>query len=170
MAAAVPQVAGELVSASWGEFEASAAELVAAGRELLEPSGDGVALLATVRRDGGPRVHPVMPVATEAGLYVFVVNLSHKYRDLLRDGRYALHSAPRASGEEFYLTGPAALITDAGTRREVVAASGERLGHNEFEVLFELSIDRALHTAWANWGTAEAWPSYRKWSAEDGVR
>lgn len=132
---------------------------------LLRPTGDGVAFLATVRQDGGPRVHPVMPVATTDGLYVFVVNLSYKYRDLLRDGRYALHSSPTSEGgEEFYLTGPVVEVPDRGVRAAVTAASGGRLGHNDFEALFELRIERALHTEWSNWGTAQAWPSYTKWS------
>lgn len=157
------------MGARWGEFVQATPELAAAGLRLLRPTGDGIAFLATVRRDGGPRVHPVMPVATAFGLYVFVVNLSHKYRDLLRDQRYALHAAPAANGgEEFYLTGDALPVDEKATRAEVTDASGGRLGHNEFEVLFELRVDRALHTAWANWGTAQAWPSYSKWAANPG--
>ena len=154
------------MSATWAGFSASAPEMSAAGARLLGTAASGAAYLATVPRDGGPRVHPVMPVLADGGLYVFVVNLSYKYRDLIRDGRYALHSAPGAEGgEEFYLAGPAVSIPAAGVRAGVVAASGGRLGHSEFEVLFELRIVTALHTSWANWGTSQAWPSYQKWAA-----
>jgi hypothetical protein len=157
------------MGAAWAELAEASPALAAAGLRLLRPTGDGVAFLATVRKDGGPRVHPVMPVATTSGLYVFVVNLSHKYRDLLRDQRYALHAAPTANGgEEFYLTGDAMPVDDRAIRAGVTDASGGRLGHNEFEALFELRVDRALHTAWANWGTAQAWPSYAKWAADPG--
>lgn len=156
------------MSASWAGFSTAAPALADAGMRLLRPTGDGVAFLATVRRDGGPRVHPVMPVATADGLYVFVVNLSYKYRDLLRDGRYALHSSPGETGEEFYITGPALPVTDPAVRAVVTGASGNRLGHNDFEALFELRVDRALHTTWSNWGTAQAWPSYAKWAANPG--
>lgn len=136
-----------------------------AGERLLRPSGEGVAYLATVRKDGGPRVHPVMPVLAGGRLYVFVVRMSWKYRDLAREGRYALHSAPSPeAGDEFYLTGPAREVDDGSIRAAVTAASGGRLGLHDFEALFELGIGRALHTEWENWATAQAWPSYRKWA------
>ena len=154
---------------TWSEFAAASPALATAGERVLRPTGDGVAFLATVRKDGGPRVHPVMPVATASGLYVFVVNLSYKYRDLLRDPRYALHAAPTADGgEEFYVTGDALPVEDQAIREGVTAASGGRLGHNAFEALFELRIEKALHTRWSNWGTAQSWPSYAKWSADPG--
>lgn len=125
-----------------------------------------MAFLSTVRKDGGPRVHPVMPVLCEAGLYVFVVDMSHKFRDLQRDSRYSLHaSLPPGGGEEFYITGTAALSEDAAIREVVVRASGGRLGHNPFEVLFEFSVERALHTRWENWGTPAAWPAFNGWAA-----
>ena len=150
---------------SWNAFEAEAPELAAAGRQLLGGDGTSVAFLATVRKDGGPRVHPVMPVLSGDGLYVFVVDLSWKYHDLLRDGRYALHSAPSESGEEFYLTGPAVRIQDPALRQSARDSCEGRLGGHEFEALFELRIDRALHTAWEGWGTPAAWPRYTKWGA-----
>src|SRR5215470_6438545 len=51
----------------------------------------GLGFLATVRADGSPRVHPVCPVISAAGLHVSVV-AGPKQADLRRDGRYALHS------------------------------------------------------------------------------
>lgn len=154
---------------SWSRFEAEAPEIALAGRRLLSADGSGVAYLATVRKDGGPRVHPVMPVLAGGSLYAFVVNLGWKYRDLVRDGRYALHSAPAAEGgEEFYITGPARESSDPGERGRVREVCGGRLGGHDFEALFELGIDRALHTKWANWGTADTWPEYHKWPAPQG--
>ncbi len=135
-----------------------------AGLRLLKPTGEGVAFLATTRRDGGPRVHPVVPVLAGERLHLFVVNLSPKHEDLLRDGRFALHAMPPpAGGEEFYLTGRARRVEDASRRTEVTAASGGRLGHRDFETLFELDLRRALYTHWRGWGTAAIMPEYRRW-------
>ena len=151
---------------TWAKMEAGAPDLAAAGRRLLKADGSAVAYLATVRKDGGPRVHPVMPVLADGSLFVFVVSLGWKYRDLLRDGRYALHSsASPDDGEEFYITGPATPVLDTETRERVREASGGRLGGHDFEVLFELGVKRALHTKWVGWGTPEIRPEYVKWSA-----
>jgi hypothetical protein len=151
---------------TWNALAAEAPELAAAGRRLLRADGTGVAYLATVRKDGGPRVHPVMPVLGARALYVFVVSFGWKYRDLLRDGRYALHAAPSPEdGEEFYITGPATPVESGAVRAGVREASGGRLGGHDFEALFELGVERALHTRWKNWGTAETWPEYVKWAA-----
>jgi hypothetical protein len=98
--------------ASWSEFSAAEPELAAAVRALLQQYGPGMGYLATVRADGGPRVHPVSPVITDEGLYCFLVK-SAKRRDLERDGRYALHSyPPEESDDEAYVTGRARPVTD----------------------------------------------------------
>ena len=98
--------------ASWSEFAADAPRLAEAIRILLQQYGPGLGYLATVRADGGPRVHPVSPVITDEGLFCFVVD-SPKRRDLERDGRYALHSfPPEESDDEAYVAGRAQLVTD----------------------------------------------------------
>ncbi len=98
--------------ASWSEFAAADPHLASAVRALLQQYGPGMGYLATVRPDGGPRVHPISPVFTDEGLYAFVVN-SPKRRDLERDGRYALHSyPPEDSDDEAYLTGHATPVDD----------------------------------------------------------
>jgi hypothetical protein len=98
--------------ASWSEFAAAQPRLAAAIRELVHQYGPGLGYLATVRVDGGPRVHPVSPVITDDGLYCFVID-SPKRRDLDRDGRYALHAfPPEDSDEEAYVAGTARPVTD----------------------------------------------------------
>lgn len=150
--------------ASWAEFRAAQPGMADAGERLLQPNGDGIAFLATVRRSGGPRLHPVMPVLAEGYLHVFVVDMSPKFADLMDDGRYALHALPPAGGgEEFYLSGLATPISVPGRRAAATAASAGRLGTHDFESLFELDIEHVLHTLWSGWGTAGAWPEYRKW-------
>ena len=150
--------------ATWADLRRARPELAAAGERLLSPNGDSIAFLATVRGDGGPRLHPVMPVLAAGRLHVFVVDLSPKYADLKRDGRFALHALPPAhGGEEFYVTGRAEVVEDAARRALVTTASGERLGLHDFEALFALDLRHVLHTVWEHWGTAGAWPDYRKW-------
>ena len=48
---------------TWGGFSLERPDLAEAGRGLLYQFGVGLAFLATVRRDGGPRVHPMCPIA-----------------------------------------------------------------------------------------------------------
>lgn len=97
---------------SWSEFDRERPDLAAAGRDLLYQFGVGLAFLATVRRDGGPRLHPVCPVLADGLLLAHIIP-SAKRDDLHRDGRYALHSFPRDGNEDaFYLTGRAVPVTD----------------------------------------------------------
>lgn len=149
----------------WSEFAAAAPELAEAGQRLITTARDGVAFLATVRRGGSPQLHPVAPRFAEGGLYLFIVNLSTKYGDLLRDGRYALHALPGPeNSEEFLVRGRATAIIDAEARARLIAATGA--GSMDFEVPFELDIASCLHTTWANWGKPGIWPSYTRWRAQ----
>src|SRR5688500_1071445 len=108
--------------ATWEVFAAAEPQLAASADRvlLLTPAADapheaGLAYLATIRADGGPRIHPISPVLDGGRLYAFVLRHSPKARDLARDGRYALHSFPHPleemGSEELYLTGQAALVS-----------------------------------------------------------
>ena len=105
---------------SWNEFVAREAEMADAGRQLLyQFGGVGLGFLATIRPDGGPRVHPLCPILTETGLFANVIP-SPKRRDLERDGRIAVHSFPTDSNEDaFYVTGVARKVEDKGVRKAV---------------------------------------------------
>src|SRR3954447_8884277 len=99
---------------TWPEFAEAAPDLAEAGRKQLYQWNIGLAFLATVRPDGGPRVHPVCPVITEDGLHVMVV-AGPKQRDLVRDGRYSLHSEtcpPPRHDDGFAVSGVARVVTD----------------------------------------------------------
>ena len=76
---------------TWTDFNQQQPALADAGRRQFYQFGIGLAFLATVRPDGAPRVHPVCPVISDAGLHLLIV-AGPKRQDLLRDGRYALHS------------------------------------------------------------------------------
>src|SRR5262245_44893404 len=107
---------------NWGRFRRSAPALAAAGRELIYQNGVGLAFLGTVRGDGGPRVHPVGPILVEDGLYA-LLPVSEKLADLVRDGRFALHSFPATvEADAFYVTGHVSFPVDHSLRRSVAAA------------------------------------------------
>lgn len=149
----------------WHHFESVSADLAATGRRLLyQGNPNASAFLATVAADHAPRVHPVFPVIAAGELWLFIVNMSPKYRDLATNPQIALHAMPTAQGgEEFHLRGEAEEIYDAEKKAEIVAATGGRQGAHPFEALFRVRIHSALHTLWENWGTAQTWPNYRKW-------
>ncbi|PZF99824.1 pyridoxamine 5'-phosphate oxidase family protein [Micromonospora deserti] len=128
--------------ASWSEFAADEPRLADGIRLLMHQYGPGFGYLATVRADGGPRVHPVSPVITDEGLFCFVVD-SPKRRDLERDGRYALHSfPPEESDDEAYVAGRARPVTDPA--RVTRLARAFRAAPQVDWRLFEFTVDVAM--------------------------
>jgi hypothetical protein len=138
--------------------------MAAAGRKLIYQFGVGLGYLATIRKDGGPRLHPFCPVIHSGGLYG-LIGPSLKRRDLLRDGRYAIHTVnPKDVDDEFYVTGAARRIQDrdtiAGVRATYVS-TGATSSDDEFT--FEFDIERALLAVYK---TRPSWPPlYTKWAA-----
>jgi Pyridoxamine 5'-phosphate oxidase len=130
--------------ATWSEFVAEAPWLSRAIRTLVCQYGPGLGYLATVRADGGPRVHPVSPVMTDEGLFCFIVD-SPKRRDLERDGRYALHAfPPEDSDDEAYLAGRARPVTDVELVDRLAGLS--RAEPRVDWRLFEFTVDVAMLT------------------------
>ena len=151
--------------ATWAEFEAAAPEMAAAGRALLYQFGPGLGYLATVRKDGGPRLHPFCPAIAEGGIFGLIIP-SPKQDDLLRDGRYALHTFPKPDGDdEFYLTGTARRVDDPARRAAVLAAYLSTGATSEgTETFFEFDIERALLAIYPKRGDGPGWPpTYTTW-------
>ena len=91
--------------ACWKDFEDAAPEIAAAGKKLLYQFGLGLAFLATLRKDGAPRLHPICPMIYDGKLCA-LIGPSYKRADLIRDGRYALHTFPSPEkDDEFLLMG-----------------------------------------------------------------
>src|SRR5947209_9062943 len=107
---------------TWAEFAAAEPELADAGRSQLYQFGVGLAFLATVRRDGAPRLHPVCPVLSGDHLFVLITPTSPKQHDLRRDGRYALQTFPQptAGSDESYVAGQHLLVEDSAKRAPVL--------------------------------------------------
>lgn len=137
----------------WSEFADLRPDLEAVARGMLYQHGLGLGFLATVRADGGPRVHPICPVLAD-NLYAFIVP-GPKLADLRRDGRYALCSetcAPPRHDDNVYLTGTIEELDDAVLReRLTIQILAERNmaepwpGYDE-EPMLELHLDRVLIT------------------------
>ena len=145
--------------APWSAFAAAAPELAAAGARHLDRS-EGAALLATIRGDAPPRIHPVTVAIKGDGLYVFLLD-SAKRRDLAEDGRYALHAhQDQAAPDEFSVRGRARLVP-AGDERDRVAA-GWYFTVDDTYWLFELQVQSAILGERA----ADEWPPrYTRWNA-----
>src|SRR5262249_7147568 len=108
----------------WGAFAAVESELAAFVAERLRAAPS---YLATVRASGAPRVHPVTPIFTTDGLYLFMEPTSPKATDLRERGRFALHNGVpdnAGTGGEASVTGPAHPVEDAAERATVAAAPG----------------------------------------------
>ena len=150
---------------TWKEFAAAEPEMAEVGRALLFQFGVGLAFLATVRGDGGPRLHPVCPVLSGDRLFVLITPGSPKRQDLVRDGRFALQSfpQPKPGSDEFYLTGKAERIDDQAVRAELLRDAKHMAAASESA--FELRIDRAMHTRWEHVLTPRMRPVQRKWRA-----
>ena len=139
--------------ATWSQFAAAAPRLAAQVRALFEQYGQGLGYLATVRPDGGPRIHPVAPVITDDGLYCFIIP-SPKRADLERDGRYALHSfPPEHTNDEAYVAGRAVPVTDP-LRVSTLARRFKAAPQVDWR-LFELRIEVAM--------VGRAGPAYQVW-------
>jgi hypothetical protein len=139
---------------TWGDLAADRPDIAAVGRRLLYSGEIGLGFLATVRIDGGPRVHPISPVLTESGLYAMIVP-GPKLADLRRDRRYALHGEtfpPPDEDDAVYVTGAAVEVDDperwTQIGNQMLADRGLRDHWPGFDamVLFELLVERCLVT------------------------
>ena len=146
--------------ASWTDFAAAAPDIAAEGRRLILSRGDGEALLATVRGDDLPRIHPVNVAIVGGRLYAFIIARSPKRADLEGDGRYAMHThQDPLAPSEVALRGHARLVTDAREREDV--AAGWAFEVDDAYALFEFDIEIALLGARP---TADDWPPrYSSW-------
>ena len=136
----------------WGEFARLGPDVAEGGRALLyQYAGIGLGFLATVSKTGAPRLHPFCPAIAGETLYAFIVP-SPKLHDLLRDGRYALHSdLSPVNDDEFYLTGRVRPVNDESERAALTEAYvSERpdfdVTHLETQTAVEFLIETCLLT------------------------
>jgi nitroimidazol reductase NimA-like FMN-containing flavoprotein (pyridoxamine 5'-phosphate oxidase superfamily) len=129
---------------SWKLLEEQQPALAVFGAERLNGK---VGYLATIRKDGSPRIHPMTPIIGQGHLFVFMEPTSPKGHDLKRDGRYAIHCAVNdTSGEsgEFMITGQAYLVNDADQR--TLAAKLASYAPKDRYILFKFDVESASST------------------------
>jgi hypothetical protein len=155
---------------SWGGLRDVRPDLEEAGRGLFYQFGVGLAFLATVRSDGGPRLHPMCPVIDGDELYAFLIP-SPKRDDIHRDGRYAMHSFPTDDNEDaFSITGSAGEVSDRGIWDAVAARFlRERTWTDapdnfDEQQLFTFDIEACLRTTTTGHGDPN--PTHTVWRAE----
>ena len=105
---------------TWQEFALRNPGLAALGQERL--NRNGLVMLATLRKNGWPRISPVEPLFFNGQLYLGMMWRSQKALDLLRDPPL-LHpqrslGPSRQRGRSSRSTGAALEITDLGERRD----------------------------------------------------
>lgn len=146
----------------WGEFETVLPRVAAAARRLLERNE--VAFLATVSSTGRPRIHPFVPRVIDGRLMAFITRSSPKIRDLIERRQFSVHLLPGNEDEEVCLSGEAIEVdSEPELRRRAANLMGFATGVDESHVLFELLLDRALHTQWLGFGTPDHRPSRTVW-------
>lgn len=114
----------------WGDLEGQAPRLGRVAYErLIAP---GVLLVATLRRDGTPRLSPVEPLILDGDLWLSMMWQSRKATDLRRDDRVLVHSivTSKEGGDgEVKIRGQAVSVDDLRARArycDAVTALGWR--------------------------------------------
>ena len=145
--------------ASWAEFAGAAPAVAALGLKQFEKFQ--IAYLATVRKDGAPRVHPISPIIADGRLFVATPKTSPKRLDLARDGRYVIHALPGKDDAEFLIRGIAQRLTDDKTRASVSDAAGHTISDHDW--IFEYDIQEAMMAYWENAGQPDTRPVREFW-------
>jgi len=130
--------------ASWKEFTAAAPELARRAQAAFDAHKHK--LLATLRRDGSPRISGIETDFADGELWLGMMPGSRKAMDLRRDPRLALHSAsvdppddPTAWAGDAKLTGRAVEVDDP-------ALLERHLGDQPGAHLFRVDLTEVVHT------------------------
>ena len=126
--------------ASWSEFEADAPELAA--RALAFINRGKHKTLATLRKDGSPRISGSEAGVVNGELLWGSMLGAVKARDLLRDGRFALHSASSSPPDwdgDAKVAGIALEVDDDEAKRALLVTGGNEDLEEDFH-LFRADI------------------------------
>jgi Pyridoxamine 5'-phosphate oxidase len=131
--------------ASWSEIEAAAPELAARARAIFDAHRHKV--LATLRRDGSPRISGIEATFIDGELWLGMMPGSRKALDLRHDPRLALHSAsvdppddPSAWAGDAKLSGRAVEVEDPELLRKLGAGDEGDGAH-----LFRVDVTELVH-------------------------
>lgn len=154
---------------NWGKVEEAVPELAAKVRGRFE--AHGLAMLATLRKDGAPRISGIETLFGEGELWLGMMPGSLKAKDLLRDPRLALHSATTdkmVKKGDAKLSGQALLVEDEETFGAYRRASGGGPGPAQelgSFYLFRIDVKEMSHLAPAGDHLDIEW-----WSEAGGYR
>lgn len=144
---------------SWSIFEENSPELARLAYEKLNRK---IAYLATLKKDGAPRLHPVTPFIGSGMLFIFTEPSSPKIRDLRRDGRYAMHCTVDRQGPlvEILVSGEAVVISDPFVRERAESIAASPVVIDSY-VLFEFQVKSVLVVAYDE----ERKPVVHRWNS-----
>jgi len=120
---------------AWSDIEREAPELAARALGFLDAHTHKT--LATLRRDGSPRISGTEAKVVDGELVFGSMFRAVKALDLLRDPRFALHSGsddPPGWRGDAKAAGRALEVTDEAERRRLLAAWGDEEAHGESHV------------------------------------
>ena len=134
--------------ASWSDIEREAPELAERARAFFDAHKHKT--LATLRKDGSPRISGTEAEVVDGELMWGSMWRSVKALDLRRDPRFALHSGsqdPPAWSGDAKVSGRAEEIDDDDRRRALVAAQGNEGGESigQFH-LFRADVEELVVT------------------------
>src|ERR671918_171725 len=116
--------------ATWKQFSDAAPEL--AGRAQAGFDAHKHKLLATLRKDGSPRISGIEATFTDGELWLGMMPGSRKALDLRRDPRLALHSAsldppddPTTWAGDAKLSGRAVEVDDPALKERFAGGGGQ---------------------------------------------
>jgi len=147
--------------ATWAGFASAEPDLAAFGWERMKGR---IVYQATLRLDGGPRVHPVSPWVGAGLLCVSFRDTSPKMREVARDPRYALHTTQPwedhgGNHGEFMVRGRLEQIPSSHS------AVTARPGRTPYGLVhYSCSIEEAVATEYSG----DEMPRYRRWKSSSG--
>jgi hypothetical protein len=171
--------------ATWAQFEREAPEVadvatrlwpgpLALHRNRSLPGGASwfaISYLGTVRRDGGPRVHPFCPILADGRLFAAIPRSSPKGWDLRRDPRCVIHALPGADDDELCIRAHAREVSADQSLRASIGAVVARTGVGGMiesvarDRLFEFDLRRVDAARWVDIGQPGTHAVRRQWRA-----
>jgi hypothetical protein len=155
---------------TYAEFESAAPSVAAPIRERLQAAG--LTMLATIRKDGSPRISPVEVQFIDGHLYFGSMPGAQKANDLARDPRCSLIT-PLADkqdlGGEGKLFADARLVNDQAEAERVLRSSAEENGMDPDALLGSPTYEILVNAAAWQWVEGDAFTT-RSWKQGEPVR
>jgi hypothetical protein len=171
--------------ATWAQLEREAPDVaevaarlwpgqMALHRDMALPEGAAwfaISYLGTVRRDGGPRVHPFCPILADGRLFAAIPRSSPKGRDLRRDPRCVIHAMPGADDDELSIRAMACEVSGDPSRRAALREAVDRTGVGGMiesvrcDPLFEFDLRQVDTARWVDIGRPGTHAVRSQWRA-----